>query len=139
MATWTHFTSYLDGTRSPRRLEIDEVVANFSAALASTPGGTGALRANATVNAEISASNLISYVMALDEIGGSPSPFYVQDIGILLDTSGGFFVDFDALQTASAAAEGLTVAEYLAISAGTVDDYRVWNIYRRIIDGLVPL
>lgn len=138
MMSWSYYTSYLDGSRPIRREEIDEVVANYAAALAATPGGTGAPRANATVNAQIAASGLITYLIALDLISTSPSPYYLQDIGALIDFLGSLFSDFDTLQDASAMAEGLTTAQYLAISAGPVDDHRVWNTYRRIIDGLVP-
>lgn len=130
--TWTHFTSYLDGTRPITTAERDEVFDNAAALLAGDCAA-GGYTLNATDLAAVKASQLSTDRTCLD----GPAALHLCDrLHALFEAAASAFANYDDAVATALADEGLTEAERDAILAAEVDDHRLWNYYRRLLDEL---
>lgn len=136
MATWTYFTSYLDGSRPITKAERNELLDNFKAAVDACSGGYGV---DATLLAAIKASDVITDRMQVTGPSGLSGSLSAGIVFVPTWSPAGA----DVLEQA-ALDEGLTATEYndlFDVSAyrnrkTEIDDYRIWNILKRAIDAL---
>lgn len=134
MPTWSHFTSYLDGTRPITKAERDELLDNFTEAVRLF------VRVDATKLAALKSSLLVSDRVA------STAPSAVTDhlSGVIGALSSTFCPSGLDVLAAAATAEGLTSTEYNALFDASanrtrktaLDHHRVWNVLKRTVDGL---
>lgn len=139
MATWSHFTAYLDGSRPITAAERDELWANYELALTACDG-THTL--DATLLATLKASELITDLTPLKISGASAGTVDLSKT-IATVTSSVFSPSGSSALGTAATAEGLSSPDYDALfdattraRATTFDDYRIWNVLKRCIDAL---
>lgn len=126
MATWSHFTSYLDGTRSIAKAERDELYDNLVTLLVDCESSESLDSAAMTA---IKDSGLLTDIAK--RTGAA-----VERFEAVLQAVAADFSNFSTVESAALSAEGLSSTQRDAIVAAEIEDYRLWNYYRRIIDGL---
>lgn len=129
MATWTYFTSYLDGSRPVTKAERDELYTQLSAKLTSCPGGYSLYSAfqTALINSNLSADR--AYLVWS---GGSLNG-RIHDV---LEAASSAWSNYSSIVTSALSAEGISASERSNILSSNVEDHRLWNYYRRVIDGI---
>lgn len=133
MPTWTHFTSYLDGSRPITKLERRELVDQLAARLTEA---SASLTINYTNFAVIEASDLM--VDLVSHNGDSEIDPDTSNFNDVLFDVAPYFSNFYTLRSTALAAEGLNDTTLGGIISNGFDSYRRWNFYRRMIDGLTP-
>lgn len=131
--TWSYFTAYLDGSRPITKAERDELYDNLATVL-TTSGCSGAgYSLNATDQAAIKASNLLTDRASLDGPGATNTQGHLHTI---LETASSAFTNYASAVSAALSAEGLTSTTRGEILTARVESYKLWNYYRRVIDAL---
>jgi hypothetical protein len=135
--TWTYFTAYLDGSRFITKAERDELFDNFNTLITGV-SCSGGWSLDATEQAAVKSSLLITDRVALKQ--GATINFENLE-NALNDTNSptDIYNNYSAVRNAALAAEGLTAITLNTLLTLRLDDYRLWNYYRRMIDGLVCL
>ena len=132
---WTHYTAALNGTRPITKAERDELFDQLNAKLVGSCFYGFSL--NATTQAEVSASDLITDLARLDD---SLAPSTTLDrLDNLLYACASAFTNAAAARSAALIAEGITIGNLAAYYASGLDSYRLWNFYWRMIEALVPI
>lgn len=130
--TWTHFTSYLTGTRFITKDERDELYDNLAALLAGDCS-YGGYSLNSTELTAVKGSGLLTDRARLD----GPSSSVTRDrIEALISTASGVFANYSAARTAALSGESISSSDLTAILGSGLDSYHLWNYYKRLIDGL---
>lgn len=130
--TWSEFTSYLDGSRPLRKAERDELYDNLDELLTGGCADAG-YSLNAAAQTAIKASRLRTDLASLDGPGATNTTGRLHDV---LEAASEAFVNYDDAVADALSAEGLTSTERDDILAARLDDWRLWNYYRRVIDAL---
>lgn len=133
MATWTYFTAYLDGARPIRKVERDELYSNLAALLTATGCSSAGYSLNSTDQSAITGSNLLTDRASLDGPGATNTKDRLHTI---LETASGVWPNYATAVYNALAAEGLTATTRGNILSSNLDDHRLWNYYRRVIDAL---
>lgn len=132
MATWTYFTSYLDGSRPITANERDELYSQLSALLTGVCAGNG-YSLNATDQAAITASKLATDRASLDGPGATNTRDHLEEV---IATMSAIFTNYDTAVDDALSGEGITDTERDDMISALVDDHRLWNYYKRLIDAL---
>lgn len=132
---WSHFTTYLDGTRPITKAERDELwdelALKFSAICILR------WRLQATHTSTIKASRLLTDRTALEDTALSSTSF--GRLEALLGSAASGFSNMSSARASALADESLSEANMTAIIASRLDHFRLWNFYRRWIDALLPI
>jgi hypothetical protein len=127
---WTYFTSYLTGSRPITKNERDELYDQLATKLACP----GQFSLNATPQTAIKNSLLITDLASLhDSSGGADT---VDRLGAIIDAAAASISNLAAAKTAALAAEGISSGNLTTILASRMDDYHLWNYYKRLIENI---
>lgn len=128
--TWTHFTSYLDGSRPITKAERDELLDNFADLLSGDCAAAG-YSLNATDLAAVKASGFLTDRACLD----GPGALHLCDrLHELLEAASGAFSNYDDAVADALSDEGITEAERDTLLAAAVDAAHLWNYFKRLLD-----
>ena len=135
--TWSHFTAYLDGSRPITKAERDELYDNFAALLVST-GVNGCSDSGYALRTSdqtaIKATNLLTDLASLDGPGlGTNTKGRLQTI---IAATLSVFESYPSPVSTALTAAGITSGERDTIIASYLDDHRLWNYYRALINAL---
>lgn len=129
--TWTHFTSYLDGSRFITQAERDELYTQLAVQLAAC---SATLTLNATDQAALTGSKLITGLASLDNSATATNTR--GELHAILEAASGAWSNYASVVAAALTAEGLTTTTRGDILARLPDHHKLWNYYRRVIDGV---
>lgn len=131
--TWSYFTAYLDASRPIAKVERDELYTNLAALLGTAGCSAAGYSLNSTDQTAIKGSSLITDLASLDGPGATNTKARLHTV---LETAASAFSNYSAAVSAALTAEGLTSTTRGEIISSRIDDYRLWNYYRRVINGL---
>lgn len=131
--TWSHFTSYLDGSRPITKAERDELYDNFAALLVSSGCVSSGYSLNSTDQTAIKGSFLLTDLASLDGPGATNTRDRLQAV---IAAASSVFTNYSSAVSAALSGEGITSGQRDAILSAAIEEYRLWNYYKRLIDGL---
>jgi hypothetical protein len=131
--TWSYFTAYLDGSRPITKAERDELYSNLSVLFPASGCYSHGYSLNSTDQAAILASNLLTDRASLD----GPNSLHLHGrFGAIVAAAASAFTNYSAAVSAALTNAGITATERDAITAANMDDHRLWNYYRGLLNGL---
>jgi PKD repeat protein len=129
--TWSHFTAYLDGSRPITKAERDELYTQLQGLLVGGCVSAG-YSLNSSDQTAITGSGLLTDRASLDRAATNTR----ARLHTILATAAAAFTNYTTAETAALAGESITSAQRDTIIAAAIDDHRLWNYYRRLIDAL---
>lgn len=133
MATWTYFTAYLDGSRPVREAERNELLDNLAALLIASGCSGSGYTLNSTELTAVKSSGLITDRARLDSSGTLAARDRIET---LISTASAAFSNYASARSTALSGEGISSSDLTDILNGGLDDYRLWNYYKRLIDAL---
>jgi hypothetical protein len=134
MASWLHFTDYLDGSRPITKAERDELFSNYDAALR---GCSDNYQLHGGLVAEMIANGYLHDLVPLYAFGSLAS---IQQLGRTITDAPVFNPSGGQRLLEAADDEGVSLDPLLEpfqrMRASQLDHYRIWNILKRAIDKL---
>lgn len=131
--TWSYFTADLDGSRPITKAERDELYSNLTTLLGTTGCSGFGYSLNGTDQTAIRDSNLITDRASLD---GPASSHTHGRFETIVSTASSAFSNYSTAVSTALTGAGITSAQRDTIITANVDDHRLWNYYRRLLDAL---
>lgn len=128
---WTYFTTALDGTRPITQAERDELYDQLATKLGDCSEN---FSLNATDQTAIKDSRFITDRASLDDSDGPTN--LVDRLEAVIAATEAAFSNYDDAVMAALTAAGISDTERDDILDAGMDDHRLWNYYKELIDAL---
>jgi hypothetical protein len=133
VATWTQFTSYLDGSRSILKAERDEIYDNLATLLTASGCTDAGYSLDAT---ELTAVKSSGQMTDRARLNGPAASVTRDRLQTLFATASAAFSNYSAAVTTALAGEGISSGQRDDYINGNVESWKLWNYYKRLIDAL---
>lgn len=130
---WSYFTDYLDGTRSITEDERNELYDNLQTVLTTSGCTEAGYSLNSDDLAAVKASGMWTDIMGLDGPGAS----YTADrLEAVIAAAASAFANYEDAVAGALDGEDITADERDELLASGIECTKLWNYYKRLIDGL---